>query len=136
MKKAVFLLVMAVLFFSSTVSFAASPVPNLVGTWIDKSDKVVLVKGDKTSWQDKPGISCEVKITDQKGRIIHGEVVMPSGVEKIAGIIAADNKNVYVVDEDGTIDLKIISKDKMQFVHRHVMNNECSVVAGTWTRKK
>jgi hypothetical protein len=136
MKKPIFWAVLTGLVFCSTVSFADSPVPNLVGTWVEKSDKVVLVKGDKTPWQDKPGISCETRIIEQKGRIIHGEAILPSGVEKIAGIIAADNKSVYMVDEDGTIDLKIINKDKIQFVHRHVMNNDCSVVAGTWTRKK
>jgi hypothetical protein len=139
MKRAIFILTPVIFILSATLSFAASAVPNLVGNWEDKSEKVILVKADKAqgkaSWQENKSVTVEIKITEQKGRAIYGEVAMPSGPEKITGIIAPDNKSVYCVDEDGFIDLKIISIDKMQGVHRHVLQGESAVVCGIWTRK-
>lgn len=86
-------------------------------------------------FKDKTSIKGETRITEQNGQIIHGEAFLPSGKEKIAGIIAQDNWSVYIVDEDGFIDLKIINKDKLEFVHRHVKDDESAVVVGTWIRK-
>jgi hypothetical protein len=134
MKKAIFILTMVIFLLSASLCFAASPVPNLVGTWEDKSEKTVLVKGDKPGWQVKK-ITVEIKITEQKGRVIYGEAAAPNGTEKITGIISPDNKRVACVDEDGFIDLKITSTDEMMGVHRHVLQGECAVVSGVWTRK-
>jgi signal peptidase I len=121
---------------SSSLSFAGSAIPNLVSTWIEHNGKVILVKGDKVEFKDKTSIKGETRITEQNGRIIHGEAFLTSGKEKIAGIIAQDNRSVYIVEEDGFMDLKIISKDKLEFVHCHVKDDESALVIGTWIRKK
>lgn len=135
MNKTVFMLALGLFIMYSAICFAGAPIPNLVGTWEEKSEKVVLTKGDKPGWEAK-SITAEVRITEQKGRVIYGEVSTPKGKERIAGVISPDNKSVCWVDEDGSVDLKIISSEKMLSVHRHVLQNESAVVSGTLTRKK
>jgi hypothetical protein len=47
-----------------------------------------------------------------------------------------DNKSFFYSDEDGFLEGKIINKDKINVVYRHVTSNDIAAGVGTWTRKK
>ena len=70
---------------------------------------------------------------------MHGTFKAPlADTEKfLAGIgLDKDNKTIYFVDEDGFMEGKIIDKDTIQVVYRHVTSFDIVVAVGVWTRKK
>jgi hypothetical protein len=142
MKKIIFVLTTAMFLLSATFCFAASEIPNLLGTWAIKAEGTVLIKGDKpgakTHWEkaDQKIMTAEAKVIEQKGRILHGEIISKKATEKFIAVIGPDNMTIYYADEDGIMDMKIISKDTIQAVYRHVKQEDSVVSVGTWTRKK
>ena len=121
---------------------AGSDIPNLVGTWMVKSEGGMLLKGKepgpKTHHKgDFSALSGEAVITKQQGRIIHGTFKAPLGhAEFPRWDFGLDNKTIYFVDEDGFKDGKIIDKDTIEVVYRHVTAFDIVVAVGVWTRKK
>jgi hypothetical protein len=128
--------------FCVSVCMAGPDIPNLVGTWVVKSEGGVLLKGKepgpKTHHKgDFSAINGEAVITKQQGRIIHGTFKAPLGdTEKFLAGIGLDNKTIYFADEDGFIEGKIIDKDTIEVVYRHVTAFDIVVAVGVWTRKK
>lgn len=76
-------------------------------------------------------------VTDQQGRVLHGVFTAPVGKnESFIAVIGMDNASLYLDDQDGFMDLKIINDDLMTGVYRHVTANDTVVAEGTWTRVK
>ncbi len=127
--------------FCVSVCVAASDIPNLVGTWAVKSESGVLLKGKepgpKTHHKgDFSNLIAEAVITKQQGRIMHGTFKSAKATEKFVAAIGLDNKTVYLADEDGFLDGKIINKDTIEIVYRHVTPTDSVVAVGVYTRNK
>jgi hypothetical protein len=141
MKRFVSIVIATVFVFCSSYCLAAPPMPNLVGTWSVKAEGGMLLKADKPGEKshrtpEQTVLTAEARVLEQKGRVIKGEFVSSRATEKFIAVIAPDNKSIYYADEDGTMDMKMIDKDTIQIVYRHVAPNESVVAVGTWKRKK
>ena len=55
--------------------------------------------------------------------------------ERFVGTLGHDNATLYIVDEDGFTDGKIISPNQIQVVYRHTSDLDAAVDIGTWTRR-
>lgn len=127
--------------FTAGVCLADSTIPNLVGTWTVKAEGGILLKGSapgsKTHHAGEfSALSAEAVVTKQQGRVLHGIFTSPKATEKFIAVIGLDNKSFYFADEDGTMDGKIMNKDKIEIVYRHVTTSDTVVAVGTWIRKK
>jgi len=142
MKKSVCIVsLLIVTLFCVSVCLADSDIPNLVGTWTLKSEGGVLLKatesGPKTLHTGPfSTLNAEAVITKQQGRIIHGSVKSPKATKNFIGAIGHDNKTIYYADEEGLLEGKLIDKDTMEIIYRHVTPADAVVAVGLWTRKK
>jgi hypothetical protein len=133
--------VMIAILFCVSVCMADSDVPNLVGTWVLKSEGGVLLKGKEPGAKTLHAgafstLNAEAVITKQQGRIIHGTIKSPKATKNFIGAIDHDNKTLYYADEDGFLKGKLIDKDTIEHVYRHVTPSDAVVAVGVWTRKK
>ncbi len=127
--------------FGGGICFAEPAIPNLVGTWTVKAEGAVLRKGAtpgaKTHHSgDFDTLTAEAVVTKQQGRVLHGTFKSPRAAENFIAVIGPDNKSFFCADEDGTIEGKIVRKDKMEVIYRHVTTSDAVIAVGTWTRKK
>jgi hypothetical protein len=134
------------------ISFAASPVPNLVGTWATDTEGIVMFRGGdpgagsmhggEGATLDKEGrikhVSRQgkVMVTAQKGRILHGTFTSEKATENFVMVIGWDNKTVHAADHDGFFDGNIVNKNKINFIYRHVSPEDTVALTITWTRNK
>ena len=126
---------------SASLCLAGSEIPNLVGAWEVKSEGGVIIRGDKTGksthWEAKQtSLKADMEITKQDGRVLFGIFRSSRATEQFIAVIGHDNKTLYYVDEDGFADGRIINKDKIEFVYRHVTPTETVAAVGVYTRKK
>lgn len=75
------------------------------------------------------------EITLQQGRVFHGIFKSKNATEKFVGTLGHDNASLYMVDEDGFTDGKIISPNLIQVVYRHTSDLDSVVDIGVWTRR-
>jgi hypothetical protein len=143
MKKSICVVsVLVATLFCVSVCMADSDIPNLVGTWTTKSEAGLLIlkgnePGPKTHHtQPFSSLNAEVAITKQQGRIFHGAFKSHRATENFVGAIGPDNKTLYCAFELGFMEGKIINKDKIEIVYRHVTPADAVVAVGIWTRKK
>ncbi len=142
MKKSVCIVsLLIVTLFCVSVCLADSDIPNLVGTWTLKSEGGVLLKGTESGPKTLhtgpfSTLNAEAVITKQQGRIIHGSVKSPKATKNFIGAIGHDNKTIYYADEEGLLEGKLIDKDTMEIIYRHVTPADAVVAVGLWTRKK
>lgn len=141
MKQAAAITSVLVFLLGAGTCFAGSSIPNLVGTWTVKAEGGVLVKGTapgvKTHHASEfSTLTAEAVVTEQQGRVLHGTFSSPRATEKFIAVIGPDNKNFYYADEDGTMEGKIVNKDRMDLIYRHVTTTDTVIAVGTWTRKK
>ena len=127
--------------FCVSVCLADSDIPNLLGTWTLKSEGGVLLKGKESGPKTLhtgpfSTLDAEAVITKQQGRIIHGSVKSPKATKNFIGAIGHDNKTIYYADEEGLLEGKLIDKDTMEIIYRHVTPADAVVAVGLWTRKK
>jgi hypothetical protein len=139
-KTAVAITVLAFLLGAGTC-FADSAIPNVVGTWTVQAEGGVLLKDSASASKthhtgEFSSITAEAVVTKQKGRVFHGVFKSAKATEKFIGVIGMDNKSVYYADEDGTMEGKLVSKNRMNVVYRHVTTSNTVVGVGTWIRKK
>jgi hypothetical protein len=130
-----------ILLVGSSICMADANIPNLVGTWTVKAEGGVVVKGAEQG----PGthhkglfstLTAEAVITEQQGRVMHGTFKSPRASEKFIAVIGHDNKTFHYADQDGFIDGRIIDKDTIEIVYRHVTAADTVAAVGVWTRKK
>ena len=113
----------------------------MVGTWIVKGEGGVLVKGNalgsKTHHTDEfSTLTAEAIVTKQQGRVLHGTFKSAKATERFIAVIGLDNKSFYFADEDGTLEGKIVNKDRIDVIYRHVSGSDTVIAVGTWNRKK
>ena len=118
-----------------------SPIPNLVGTWKLEAQGATLLRG--TTFSNKSHhtgefttLTAEATIQKQEGRRVLGVFKSPRYTEKFVWVIGVDGKSLAGVDEDGFIDGKIVTSNRIDVFYRHVNANESVVAAGTYTRQK
>jgi len=134
-------LLAAILFLAGVTMGCARPkIPSLVGIWTVKAEGGVLIRGDKTGqtthWvQDQAKLEAEAVITEQKDRVIYGTFTSKKATENFIGVIRDDDQ-VFFADEDGGFDGKIVDKDTIEVIYRHVTPTDTVVSMGVWTRKK
>jgi len=117
-----------------------SPTPNLVGTWkVQTEGATVLHRGDYSAKSHHASqfttLTAEAIIQKQEGRRVIGIFKSPRYTEKFAGVISIDGKTFAYVDEDGSLDGKIINNNLIEVIYRHISPTESVVASGTYTRK-
>lgn len=132
---------LAVFLLGTGVCFADSDIPNLVGTWTVKGEGGVSAKaGGPAPTTHHSGefstLTAEVVMTKQQGRVIHGIFKSQKSSENFVAVIGPDNKSFYYADGDGFIDGKIVSKDRIDVIYRHVSPSDSLAAWGIWTRKQ
>ena len=122
-------------------SFAGnSPIPNLVGTWKVQSEGATVLRGDNYSAKTHhasqfTALTAEAIIQKQEGRRVVGILKSPRYSERFAGVISVDGKTFTYVDEDDSLDGKIINNNLIEVVYRHISPTESVVASGTYTRR-
>ena len=140
MKKIVISFTMLAFLLGTTICFAESGIPNLVGTWTVQAEGGVILKGAahgaKTHHRGEfSTLKAEWIVTKQQGRVLHGIFKSPRATEKFVAVIAEDNKSLYQADEYGFLEGQI-SNDKINIIYRHSTAADTVVAVGTMTRKK
>jgi len=141
MKKAIFLTSLMITLLGLSVCMADSTIPDLVGTWTTKSEAGLIIRGNQPGQTTHhtnafSTLNAEAIITKQQGRIMHGTFKSTRATENFIAAIGLDNKTLYYADEDGFLEGKIIDKDTIEIVYRHVTPADAVVAVGVWTRKK
>jgi len=122
-------------------SFAGnSPIPNLVGSWKVETEGATILHQENYSNRSHhtnqfTTLNAEAVIQKQEGRRVIGIFNSPRYSEKFAGVISVDGKSFAYVDEDGSLDGKIINNNLIEVVYRHISPTESVVASGTYTRK-
>lgn len=124
---------------STTIS-ESSGIPDLTGTWTVKAEGGSLQKSDipgqYSHYVSQSGtLTAKWVVSAQNGRVVQANFTSGTGKNESAiGVISMDNKNLYIADMDGFLDLHIINNDTMTLVYRHVTPNDSVASVGTWTR--
>jgi hypothetical protein len=110
MKRITFFVLAVVFAFCSTLAYAQDKdIPNLIGTW----HSTAVGHAKKYGFHKKMEKAAVVVIKEQQERIFHGVVTVNreqhKGQSTFSGIIAKDNKTIYIAGHDegmriGTID--------------------------------
>jgi len=80
-------------------------------------------------------LNAEAVIQKQEGRRFIGIFKSPRYTEKFAGVISVDGKTFAYVDNDGSLDGKIVNNKLMEVIYRHTSTTESVVASGTYTRQ-
>ncbi len=141
MKRVAVAIIVLVFLSGAGICYAGSAIPNMVGTWSVKSEGGVLLKGSASGSKthhtgEFSSLSAEAVVTKQQGRVLHGIFKSPKVTENFIAVIGQDNKSFHYADADGFIDGKIVGKDKVEVIYRHVTDSDTVIAVGTWTRKK
>ncbi len=141
LKRGMFCIALFIFVFTAGVCFADDGIPNIVGTWIVRADGAVLVKGanqgQKTHHSGEfSALTAEVIVDKQQGRMLRGTFKSARATENFVAAIGLDNKSFFYADEDGVLEGKIVNKDKIDVIYRHVTTLDTVIGVGTWTRKK
>jgi hypothetical protein len=141
MKKLTVGIVLMAFLVGASLCFAESGIPNLVGTWSVKAEGGVITKGGASGSKTHHSgefstITAEAVVTKQQGRVLHGTFTSSKATESFIAVIGMDNKSFFYSDEDGFLEGRLVNKDKINAVYRHVTPADTVVGVGTWTRKK
>lgn len=141
MKKLTVGIVLMAFLVGASLCFAESGIPNLVGTWSVKAEGGVITKGGASGSKTHHSgefstITAEAVVTKQQGRVLHGTFTSSKATESFIAVISMDNKSFFYSDEDGFLEGRLVNKDKINAVYRHVTPADTVVGVGTWTRKK
>ncbi len=116
-----------------------SPIPNLVGTWKVETEGVTILHDEQYHKKSHHAsqftkLTAEAVMQKQEGRRVVGIIKSPRYTEKFVGFISADGKDFSYVDEDGSLDGKIVNENLIEVVYRHVSPTESVVASGTYAR--
>ncbi len=141
MKKFIFGIVVLAFFAGASLCVAEPVIPDMIGTWMIKAEGgVIAKKGVEDSKSHHSGdfsnIAAEFVVTKQQGRVFHGIFKSKKGSEALVGVIGMDNKSIFCADEDGFVEGRIISKNKVHGIYRHSTPTDSVVAVTVWTRKK
>jgi len=132
------LLLVTVLFIGHPLD-AQSPV-DLRGSWSGTTVGVVageLTHGGATPLGEPRWASLEwtMVIEKQDGRRLIGKRVSARATESLIGVLSVDNATAYMVDEDGTMIVRLISKTTLEACYMEV-SPKTRVATCTLMRKK
>jgi hypothetical protein len=141
MKKITMSVVVLAVVLAMGICYAASDIPNLVGTWNTQAEGAVILKGAdhgaKTHHRgDFSTLKGEWIVTKQQGRVLHGTFKSPKATEKFVAVISMDSKSLFQADEDGFLEGQIVNKDQINIIYRHSSATDTVVAVGTMMRKK
>jgi hypothetical protein len=122
----------------------AEGVPNLVGNWTGVGSAAIyeirdILPGDPTNltYVEESISKFTMIITEQMGRRFVGTKfpnVHPEESEALLGVIGPDNETLYMVDENGLLDGRLISTNEMEVVYRQVGPTGMIVAINKFTR--
>lgn len=122
--------------------FAGSEIPDLKGTWTLKNqavghDKLTELQPKRhTDLKNRHSeVDFTLKIDKQDGFRFSGIKASGKRTEKISGVIGFDNKTVYMVDDDGILLCKLVSRDKMEQIYLHITEHRSLASRGMLIRK-
>lgn len=141
MKKLIVAIVVLSVWGGASMCLAETGIPDMVGMWLVKTEGGVIGKSGIPSAKthhsgDFSTLNAEISVTRQQGRVFRGTLASPKAREDFVGVIGMDNRSIFIADEDGFAEGKIISKNKITVIYRHVTPSDTVVAVGTWTRKK
>jgi hypothetical protein len=141
MKKLIVGIVVLSFWVGASLCSAEQGIPNMVGSWSVKAEGGVITrKGAPNAKTHHSGefskLDAEVVVTKQQGRVFHGTFISPKASESFVAVIGMDNKSIFSADEDGFAEGRMVNKNKINFIYRHVTPGDTVVAAGIWTRKK
>ena len=111
-------------------ALATDDVPDLVGNWTGissggiiygPSDYTIDISPGETRFSQ--GMNRTLVIEEQRGRSFVGvrfQTDKPENSEVILGVIGFDNQTLYMVDEDGYIDARLLSPTEIEVIYREV----------------
>lgn len=125
------------------VPAGAEEVPDLVGNWtgvhsglrLGSSDYSPEMSSENLSYRDEGSFT--MVIEEQNGRRFAGErfpTEKSEMSEAILGVISFDDETLYMVDEDGYFEGKLISATEMEVVYREVDPDGMIVSIGKYTK--
>lgn len=141
MKKLIVAIVVLSVWVGARMCLAETGIPAMVGIWSVKAEGGVIAKGDAPNSKTHHSgefskLNAEVVVTKQQGRVFRGTFTSPKATESFVGVIGMDNKSIFTADEDGFAEGKIVNKNNITIIYRHVTPSDTVVAVGTWTRKK
>ncbi len=112
-----------------TVPAGAEEVPDLVGNWTGNGSVVRMgalnhfpeMSSENLTYKDE--VSRTLVIEEQKGRRFAGVWISsenPGATEAVLGVIGFDDETLYMVDEDGHFDGRLISDTELELAYREV----------------
>ena len=123
---------------------AQSDIPDLMGTWRVESAAVAHAQRDvaenEARFVSEPVF--EMLIDWQDGRRFRGvegehnvaEEMVPLAGERFSGVIGFDNESAYLVDDNGFLDCRIMSAQRMECVYRHITPERSVASLNVWTK--
>lgn len=141
MKKIIVAIVVLSFWVGTSMCLAETGIPDMLGIWLVKTEGGVIDKSGIPSAKthhsgDFSTLNAEISVTKQQGRVFRGTLVSPKAREDVVGVIGMDNKSIFIADEDGFAEGKIVSKNKITVIYRHATPSNTVVAVGTLTRKK
>ena len=136
------ILALAALLFVPVLA-GAEEVPDVVGSWAGVGSVVILGSSDhfpELSSEDLTygdEMSYTLVIEEQNGRRFAGIRFLtekPDISEAVLGVIGFDDETIYMVDEDGHLDGRLISSTEMELVYREVDPDGMIVAISRYTK--
>lgn len=127
--------------FVTSFAWADGKIPSMVGKWNVESKGGMMLVAEKESKEThwSPGqkvLKGLIEISSQDDRFVKGTYTSERGAEKFIAMISADGKNMYASDTDGFFDCRIVNKDTLEIVYRHVKPTDSVVAIGVAKRQK
>ncbi|MEZ5583471.1 MAG: hypothetical protein R3F37_12660 [Candidatus Competibacteraceae bacterium] len=127
---------------TAVTAFARVDIPDLKGEWVMtheaviQSNKAELPPNRHLDEEGFVSLDFVITIDQQEGFKFSGTKSSKQRKENIAGIIGFDNQSVYMVDDDGVMQCRIVGPDKMEQIYFHVAEHRSVVGRGIMTRKR
>jgi len=123
---------------------AEDGIPDLKGIWEGTTYSIKYHPNSGHEMEHRPsGHSGEVlpikftfTIESQENRIFTGTLASAKFKETVAGVIALDNKSLYLTDQDSTFFGKILGPDRFELIWTAVETPAHGVGHGVYIRKK
>jgi len=94
-------------------------------------------EGKETHWTaGQKTLKGVLEIVSQDDRFVKGTYTSARGTEKFIAMITADGKYMFASDTDGFFDCKIVGKNRLEILYRHVKPTDSVVALGVAKRQK
>jgi hypothetical protein len=126
--------------FAATPCLAGPSVPDLKGTWTGTNYGMVAGHTPHTEKRKMDQVktldlTLTIKIDKQEGARFAGIKTSKKYSERVVGVIAPDNKTIYMVDEDGYFDGRLTPDNKLELCYRHTNRYGLVAACTVYTKK-